>query len=118
MPASSGLAGMQRAGFFRMDLVGGKLLGRELTAAALTPHVLHSRRSGQRQMMGYGFELWVGDDDRVRYYQKDGANVGVSALLRDHPDHDVTLAILGVGEDGIREPVAAFDAGVPSPEPA
>jgi CubicO group peptidase (beta-lactamase class C family) len=98
---------------FHRALVGGKLLGRELTAAALTPQVLHSRRSGLALMMGYGFEFRVGDDDRVRYYQKDGTNVGVSALLRHYPDHDLTLAILGVGEDAIREPVAAFDAGVP-----
>jgi CubicO group peptidase (beta-lactamase class C family) len=98
---------------FHRALVGGKLLGRELTAAALAPQVLHSRRSGLRLMMGYGFEFRVGDDDRVRYYQKDGANVGVSALLRHYPEHDLTLAILGVGEDAIREPVAAFDAGVP-----
>jgi hypothetical protein len=102
---------------FHRTLVGGRLLGDELTASALTPHVLHSRRSGLRLMMGYGFELGVGNDDRVRYYQKDGANVGVSALLRHYPDHDLTLAILGVGEDAIREPVAAFDAGVPSSEP-
>jgi hypothetical protein len=98
---------------FHRALVSGKLLGRELTAAALTPHVLHSRRWGLRLMMGYGFEFRVSDDDRVRHYQKDGANVGASALLRHYPDHDLTLAILGVGEDAIREPVAAFDAGVP-----
>ena len=60
----------------------------------------------------------MGDDDRVRYYQKDGANVGHSALLRHYPEHDLTLGILGVGEDAIREPVAAFDAGVPVAEPS
>jgi CubicO group peptidase (beta-lactamase class C family) len=98
---------------FRRALAGGKLLGRELTAAALTPQVLHSRDSGLRLMMGYGWEFKVADDGRVRCYQKDGVNVGVSALLRHYPDHDLTLAILGVGEDTIREPVAAFDAAVP-----
>ena len=41
-------------------------------------------------------------------------NVGVSALLRHYPGHDVTLAMLGVGEDTIWEPVAAFDAAVPT----
>jgi CubicO group peptidase (beta-lactamase class C family) len=98
---------------FHRALVGGKLLGPELTAATLTPQVLHSRGLGMRQMMGYGFEFRVSDDDRVRSYQKDGVNVGACALLRHYPDHDLTLAFLGVGEDAIREPVAAFDAAVP-----
>jgi len=64
-------------------------------------------------MMGYGLEFSVTDDGRVRCYQKDGANVGASALLRHYPDHDLTLAILGVGERAIWEPVAAFDSAVP-----
>jgi len=94
-------------------LVDGTLLGPQLTAATLTPQVLHSRRSGLKQMMGYGLEFSVTDDGRVRCYQKDGANVGASALLRHYPDHDLTLAILGVGERAIWEPVAAFDSAVP-----
>jgi CubicO group peptidase (beta-lactamase class C family) len=98
---------------FHRALVGGKLLGAELTAAALTPQVLHSRRSGLRLMMGYGLEFKVSDDGRVRCYQKDGVNVGASGLLRHYPDYDLTLAILGVGEDSIRGPVEVFDAAVP-----
>lgn len=98
---------------FHRALVGGKLLGPQLTAATLTPQVLHSRRSGLKQMMGYGLEFSVTDDGRVRCYQKDGANVGVSGLLRHYPDHDLTLAILGVGERAIWEPVEVFDSAVP-----
>jgi CubicO group peptidase (beta-lactamase class C family) len=98
---------------FHRALAGGKLLGAELTAAALTPQVLHSRRSGLRLMMGYGLEFKLSDDGRVRCYQKDGVNVGASGLLRHYPDDDLTLAILGVGEDSIRRPVEVFDAAVP-----
>jgi CubicO group peptidase (beta-lactamase class C family) len=94
---------------FHSALVGGRLLGPELTAAALTPHELHSRRSGLTVMMGYGFEFRVAEDGRVRFYQKDGVNVGASALLRHYPDHDLTLSMLGVGEDAIWDPVRVLD---------
>jgi CubicO group peptidase (beta-lactamase class C family) len=98
---------------FHRALVGGKLLGAELTAAALTPQVLHSRRPGLWLMMGYGLEFKVSGDGRVRCYQKDGVNVGASGLLRHYPDYHLTLAILGVGEDFIRRPAEVFDAAVP-----
>lgn len=99
---------------FHRALVGGRLLGPELTAAALLPHALHSRRSGFTHMMGFGLEFKVSDAGRVRFYQKDGVNVGASALLRHYPDHDLTLAMLGVGEHAIWEPVAVFDDAIPS----
>ncbi len=99
---------------FHRALSEGKLLGPELTAAILTPHALHSRRSGRTHMMGYGLEFEVTDDGRVRSYHKEGVNVGASGLLRHYPDHDLTLAILGVGEHAIWEPVRVFDSAVPS----
>jgi len=102
---------------FHRALVGGRLLGAELTTATLTPQALHSRRSGFSRMTGYGLEFEVTDDGRVRCYQKDGVNVGASGLLRHYPDHHLTLAILGVGEQAIWEPVRAFDAAVPPSEP-
>jgi Beta-lactamase len=98
---------------FHRALVGGRLLGPELTAAALTPHEVHSRRSGFTDMMGYGFEFRVAEDGRVRFYQKDGVNVGASAILRHYPDHDLTLSMLGVGEDAIWAPVRVLDDAVP-----
>jgi CubicO group peptidase (beta-lactamase class C family) len=101
---------------FQRALSGGKLLGAEFTTAMLTPHVVHSRRQGFTEMMGYGFEFEVIDGGRVRCYQKDGVNVGASGLLRHYPDHDLTLAILGVGERAVWEPVRVFDAAVPTPE--
>jgi len=41
-------------------------------------------------------------------------SVGASGLPRYYPDHDLTLAILGVGERAIWEPVRVFDAAVPT----
>jgi len=52
-----------------------------------------------------------GDNERTRKWQFD--QLSVFGLLRHYPDHDLTLAILGVGEDAVWKPVAAFDAAVP-----
>jgi hypothetical protein len=62
---------------------------------------------------GYGFEFRTDPDGRIRYYEKEGVNVGVSALLRHYPEHDVTLAMLGVGEDTIWPLVKLFDPLLP-----
>jgi hypothetical protein len=51
-------------------------------------------------MMGYGLEFSVTDDGRVRCYQTDGANVGVSGLLRHYPDQDLTRGHPGSGRAG------------------
>ncbi len=99
---------------FHRALAGGRLLGPELTAATLTPHEVHTRRSGVSRMTGYGLEFEVADDGRVRSYYKDGVSVGASGLLRHYPAHDLTLAMLGVGEHAIWEPVRVFDAAVPT----
>lgn len=98
---------------FHRALTAGRLLGPELTSAMLTPHEVHSRKNDLTRMTGYGFEFKVTAGDRVRLLEKEGVNVGTSGLLRHYPDHDLTLAILGVGQDAVWGPVAAFDAAVP-----
>jgi hypothetical protein len=45
-------------------------------------------------------------------YGKEGVNFGVSAFLRHYPEQEVTLAILGVGEDAVWEPARELDADV------
>ncbi len=75
---------------------------------------MHSRRGEFTRTIGYALEFTVSADGRVRYYQKDGVNVGTSGLLRHYPEQGLTLAILGIGEDAILEPMAAFDAAVSS----
>ena len=98
---------------FHRALAAGQLLGPELTSAMLTPHEVHTRKPDLTRMTGYGFEFRLTADGRIRRCEKEGVNVGTSGLLRHYPDHDLTLAILGVGEDSVWEPVAAFDAAVP-----
>lgn len=97
---------------FHRALVAGQLLGPELTTAALSPHEVHTRNPELTRMTGYGFEFQVSVDGRIRCYEKDGANVGTSGLLRHYPDHDLTLAILGIGQHAIWEPEALFDAAL------
>ncbi|GAA4251581.1 serine hydrolase domain-containing protein [Dactylosporangium darangshiense] len=98
---------------FHRALAAGQLLGPELTRAMLAPHEVHTRKPGLTRMTGYGFAFKLTADGRIRSCEKDGVNVGTSGLLRHYPDHDLTLAILGVGEDSVWEPVATFDAAVP-----
>lgn len=58
---------------------------------------------------GYGFEFSPEADGGFRYHEKEGGNVGVSALLRHYPRPGVTLVMLGVGEDTIWPLVKLFD---------
>jgi CubicO group peptidase (beta-lactamase class C family) len=98
---------------FHRSLLADRLLGPAVTRAMLAPHEVHTRTPGLTRMTGHGFEFKVKADGRLRCYQKDGVNVGTSGLLRHYPNHDLTLAILGVGEDAVWAPVADFDAAVP-----
>jgi hypothetical protein len=65
---------------------------------------------------GYGLEFRTDPEGRVRYYEKEGGNVGVSALLRHYPGHapghGITLAMLGVGEDTIQPLARLFDESI------
>lgn len=98
---------------FQRALSAGRLLGPELTAAIMVPREVHTRRPGLTWMNGYGFQFAVTDGGSVRHMYKEGVNLGVSGLLRHYPGHDLTLAILGIGEDTIWPHVKNFDAAVP-----
>jgi CubicO group peptidase (beta-lactamase class C family) len=96
---------------FHRALVEGELLGPASTAAMLKPHA--QDKDKKYLPNGYGLEFRTEADGRVRYYEKEGVNVGVSALLRHYPGHaagnGITLAVLGVGEDTIWPLVKLFD---------
>jgi hypothetical protein len=94
---------------FHRALVEGRLLGPELTAAMLKPYAQAEGYLPQ----GYGLEFRPDAEGRFRYYEKEGVNFGVSALLRHYPGHGVTLAMLGVGEDTIWPLVKLFDTLLP-----
>jgi CubicO group peptidase (beta-lactamase class C family) len=91
---------------------GGKLLGPTLSAALFRPHEQHSIKDGRNHMIGYAWEFLTEPGGRILRYGKEGVNFGVSAFLRHYPEPDITLAILGVGEDAVWEPAARLDADV------
>lgn len=93
---------------FHRALTGGRLLGPESTAAMFVPYAQPKGYLPQ----GYGFEFKTDAEGRVRFHEKEGVNFGVSALLRHYPGHDLTLAMLGVGEDTIWPLVKLFDESV------
>jgi CubicO group peptidase (beta-lactamase class C family) len=95
---------------FHRALTGGKLLGPDLTAEMLRPHEVCKREPDRTYMNGYGFMYRVTEGGRVHSYWKEGVNVGVSGMLRHYPAEDVTLAILGVGEDAVWDHVNALNA--------
>ncbi|MEJ3750686.1 serine hydrolase domain-containing protein [Actinomycetes bacterium KLBMP 9797] len=94
---------------FHRALVEGRLLGPESTAAMLIPY---AKAEGYRRQ-GYGLEFRLDAEGRIRHYEKQGVNVGVSALLRHYPRNGVTLAMLGVGEGTIWPLVKLFDTLLP-----
>jgi CubicO group peptidase (beta-lactamase class C family) len=96
---------------FHRALTGGKLLGPELTAETLRPHEVWQRDGDKTFINGYGFMFRV-EGGRVHSYWKEGGNVGVSAFLRHYPEQDVTLAILGVGENAVWDHVNSFNAAM------
>ena len=94
---------------FHRAVTEGRLLGPALTAELLTPKVRHSARGAGSHLMGFGFEFETDADEVVRCYWKEGVNVGVSGILRHYPTHDVTVAVLAVGENAAWGPIRAID---------
>lgn len=94
----------------------GKLLSPALTEAFFTPQV-HCRvmRDGWTKAHGYGLWFYVEPSGHVLFGEKEGVNVGVSAVIRHFPDQDIDVVLLSNWEDGVWEPVWAIqkmlDAG-------
>jgi CubicO group peptidase (beta-lactamase class C family) len=83
------------------DLVGftqavraGGLLSAELTEQFLTPQVLHHHRDDWAVWYGFGLEFVIGRDGAVRNYYKDGANAGVSGIVRYYPADQLDVVVL------------------------
>ncbi|HEX5851224.1 MAG TPA: serine hydrolase domain-containing protein [Rubrobacter sp.] len=95
---------------FLRSVIAGKLLSPELTTEFLTPRVVHrtlpptTTRDTWTQMYGYGLSFYVDQAGKVVCFEKDGVNVGVSAMIRHYPDQDMTLALLSNMEDGAWDP--------------
>jgi CubicO group peptidase (beta-lactamase class C family) len=72
-----------------------QLLGPELTAEMLTPHVKsHDYKTGGSCWYGYATQIDVGDDGTISAWGKDGQNSGVASNTEILPDLDVAVILL------------------------
>ena len=91
---------------FSSALRAGRLLGPAMTAAFLSPQVVHHRRDdGSSVQYGYGLEFDVSTGGEVRSWSKEGINTGASGILRHYPDRGVDVVVLAGSEDGAWQPI-------------
>ena len=90
----------------------GRLLSAESTAAFLAPQVVHDVRGGWTQHYGLGPWFRVDDDGTLVFLEKEGANPGVSGLIRHYPARDLTVVMLSNLEDGVWDPIRTVHAMV------
>lgn len=95
---------------FLRSMRAGALLSPTLTAAFFAPQV-PCRRMGDGWTKAYGYGLWfyVEPSGQVRFGEKEGVNVGVSAVLRFYPETDINVVLLSNLEEGVWEPVWVID---------
>jgi CubicO group peptidase (beta-lactamase class C family) len=72
----------------------GQLLSEGSTSAFFGPVVKHSDKDGGELHFGYGLEFQFGGGGELRYYEKEGFNAGVSAVLRHYPSTSTTVVLL------------------------
>jgi hypothetical protein len=65
-------------------------------------------RDGWSKAHGYGLWFYVEPSGRVLFGEKEGVNVGVSAVIRHFPDRDINVILLSNLEEGVWEPVWAI----------
>jgi CubicO group peptidase (beta-lactamase class C family) len=94
---------------FLRQVQAGILLSRASVNALLTPQVLHHVGGEGRVMYGYGMQFMVDSGSgHVLFAEKEGINVGVSAVLRYYPDTDLTVVLLSNMQRGVWEPRRAI----------
>lgn len=87
----------------------GELLSPELTAAFLTPQVPYRARD-DRSTIQYGYGIWfhIDQSGKILYYQKEGINTGVSAVLRHYPTQDINVVLLSNMSEGVWQPASSI----------
>jgi hypothetical protein len=85
-------------------VMAGRLLSTELTSAFFSPQVVHSRKEGWTEMYGYGLRFYVDESGKVFCFEKEGINVGVSAIISHFPEQDITATLLSNMEEGVWDP--------------
>ena len=90
--------------FLRAVQAGG-MLSPQMVRSLATPQVYYRDTKAGRWMFSYALEFLLDSDGQVVFYQKDGVNAGVSAMLRYYPGRDVNVVLLSNLEEGVWEPV-------------
>ncbi len=90
---------------FLRAVTDGRLMSPASTAAFQTPQVDYRVRDGWTQRWGLGPWFRVEPDGRVLFLEKEGANPGVSGMVRHYPARDLTVVILSNMADGAWEPI-------------
>lgn len=93
---------------FLRQVQSGQLLSPASVEAFWTPRVLHHAEAEGRVLYGYGMEFTMDEGEHVLFAEKEGMNVGVSAVLRHYPDTDIALVLLSNMRRGVWEPRQAI----------
>jgi CubicO group peptidase (beta-lactamase class C family) len=83
----------------------GELLSPALTEAFLTPQVPYQAGPGWQKQYGLGLWFYLDPAGQVVFYEKEGQNAGVSAVLRHFPQAAISVVLLSNMEAGVWEPI-------------
>lgn len=89
---------------FLRAVQGGALLSSEMTEAFFTPRTRYREVEDGTREFGYGLWFALNKEREILYFQKEGVNAGVSAVLRHYPGRDLTAVILSNMELGAWQP--------------
>ncbi len=87
---------------FLRSVQAGELLSPPMTAEFLSSKVDYNPPRQWR--VGYGLEFFLGAAGDVEFFEKEGINSGVSAMLRHIPSLDINIVLLSNMENGVWEP--------------
>jgi CubicO group peptidase (beta-lactamase class C family) len=83
----------------------GRLFSPEWVRTLTTPQVFYRDSKMGRWMFSYVLEFLVDPVGNTVFYQKDGVNAGVNAIMRYYPQSDINVILLSNMEGGILEPI-------------
>ena len=90
---------------FLRAVLAGELLSPALTQAFLTPQVPYQVHTGWTKHYGLGLWFYLDPAGQVVFYEKEGQNAGVSAVLRYFPQTDISVVLLSNRAAGVWEPI-------------
>lgn len=83
----------------------GVLLSPQLTQMFFSPQVDYHESDNWKVMFGFVLEYYLDKSGKLIFYQKDGVNGGVSAIIRHYPEQDINVVLLSNMQEGVWEPI-------------